>query len=420
MPATLIRGETQIILDSIFDAQIAPTAAIQLSKILLSGNLAAVQALSSTGIVVQTGAGTFADRTLVAPVAGIGISNANGVSGNPTFVLQNDLGALEGLASTGIAVRTASDTWAQRTVAGTTNRITVTNGSGVSGDPTIDISSAYVGQATITTLGTITTGTWNGTAVAIANGGTGQTTASAAFNALSPLTTKGDLLVYTTTNTRLAVGTNGFALLADSTQASGVRWGTIASALQLYAENPSSPTTPSATGTNAIALNSGTVAAANLSIAAGSQSNSRFLGSLALASGNFSAAGDAQQHLLTMRNITTNATTTSLFLDGSSARLVMPNNSAWTFQISVVGRRTDATGGHAGYTFSGTIRRDATAGTTTFTGGRTKVIEGETDGAWDAEVVADTTNGALDIQVNGQAGKTIRWAASVWIIEVVN
>jgi hypothetical protein len=49
---------------------------------------------------------------------------------------------------------------------GTANRITVNADS-------IDISSAYAGQATITTLGTITAGTWNGTVVNPQWGGTG-------------------------------------------------------------------------------------------------------------------------------------------------------------------------------------------------------------------------------------------------------
>jgi hypothetical protein len=44
----------------------------------------------------------------------------------------------------------------------------------------------YTGDDSITTLGTITSGTWTGTTIAIANGGTGQTTASAAANALLP------------------------------------------------------------------------------------------------------------------------------------------------------------------------------------------------------------------------------------------
>ena len=54
-------------------------------------------------------------------------------------------------------------------VIGTTDRITANADS-------IDIASTYVGQSTITTLGTITTGTWTGTTIAVANGGTGATT----------------------------------------------------------------------------------------------------------------------------------------------------------------------------------------------------------------------------------------------------
>lgn len=77
--------------------------------------------------------------------------------------------------------------------------------------------------------------TWNqnttGTAanvtgtVAIGNGGTGQTTKTAAYNALSPNTTKGDIEVFNgTNNVRLPVGTNNYVLTADSTAAEGVKW----------------------------------------------------------------------------------------------------------------------------------------------------------------------------------------------------
>src|SRR5687767_11430556 len=57
-------------------------------------------------------------------------------------------------------------------VSGTANRITSTGGA----NPVIDIAATYVGQASITTLGTITTGVWNGTAIAETSGGTNQTT----------------------------------------------------------------------------------------------------------------------------------------------------------------------------------------------------------------------------------------------------
>ena len=57
---------------------------------------------------------------------------------------------------------------------------------------------------------------------AIANGGTGQTTASAAFNALSPITTTGDLILGNGTNsaTRLGIGANGYLLSSNGTTAS--------------------------------------------------------------------------------------------------------------------------------------------------------------------------------------------------------
>jgi hypothetical protein len=44
----------------------------------------------------------------------------------------------------------------------------------------------------------------------------------------SPLTTKGDLYGYSTTSARVAVGTNGQVLTADSTAATGVAWATAA------------------------------------------------------------------------------------------------------------------------------------------------------------------------------------------------
>lgn len=56
---------------------------------------------------------------------------------------------------------------------GTENRISVSENA-------IDIASTYVGQNTITTLGTITTGTWNGADIAVADGGTGSGTESGA------------------------------------------------------------------------------------------------------------------------------------------------------------------------------------------------------------------------------------------------
>jgi hypothetical protein len=70
----------------------------------------------------------------------------------------------------------------------------------------------------ITTSGTLAI-TYSGTALPIANGGTGQTTASAAFNALSPVTSTGDLIIGDGANsaTRLAIGANTYVLTSNGT-----------------------------------------------------------------------------------------------------------------------------------------------------------------------------------------------------------
>lgn len=60
----------------------------------------------------------------------------------------------------------------------------------------------------------------------IAKGGTNGSTATTGFNNLSPMTTKGDLIVHNgTNNVRLPVGTDSQVLTADSGAANGVSWG---------------------------------------------------------------------------------------------------------------------------------------------------------------------------------------------------
>lgn len=85
-------------------------------------------------------------------------------------------------------------------IVGTSDRITVNADS-------IDIASTYVGQTSITTLGTITSGTWQGTTVAAAHGGTGLSSY-----------TSGDLLVASgaSTLTKLGLGDGGKILQVNA------------------------------------------------------------------------------------------------------------------------------------------------------------------------------------------------------------
>jgi hypothetical protein len=84
-------------------------------------------------------------------------------------------------------------------VVGTADKITVSADA-------VTIASTYAGQSSITTLGTITTGVWNGTDVAIADGGTGASDAGTARTNLG-LAIGTDVQAYNATLASVAGGT---------------------------------------------------------------------------------------------------------------------------------------------------------------------------------------------------------------------
>lgn len=115
------------------------------------------------GFTVDT-YGRVTSVTTPTTLAGYGITDAQ--------PLDADLSAIAALTGTGIVVRDGAGSATTRSIDGTAARIVVTNGNGVSGNPTIDISPSYLGQTSITTLGTIGTGVWQGDVVDLAYGGT--------------------------------------------------------------------------------------------------------------------------------------------------------------------------------------------------------------------------------------------------------
>lgn len=351
-------GTTRVLTVPDADGTLATIAAVAASYQPLDTDLTALAGLATTGLIARSGAGTAITRTLTAPAAGITVSNGDGVSGNPTLALANDLAAVEAINTTGFVKRTAADSWTAAAIAdgdlpsaltgktyngvtptslttgfslagGTTSKtLTVSNSITLAGTDSTTITlpatsgtvaldnqtffigttsvainrpsgaisltgvnidgtagtatsattattatniasgvlgsvpyqsaaatttllapnttttrnflrmtgtgtggaapawdtvtksdvgltnvedtalSTWAGSTNITILGTVATGTWNATTIGISKGGTGQTTATAAFNALSPSTTLGDLIYHDgTDDVRLAGNT---------------------------------------------------------------------------------------------------------------------------------------------------------------------------------------------------------------------
>ena len=108
-------------------------------QITLNGTSGSLES-AGTGIVAKTGGATVTPRTLTATGNGIDITNGDGVSGNPTFQLTGIAAAIANASGTGMLAIVGGSTIAGRQILGTTNQITVANGNG-SGNPTVSIAS---------------------------------------------------------------------------------------------------------------------------------------------------------------------------------------------------------------------------------------------------------------------------------------
>jgi hypothetical protein len=156
------------------------------------------------------------------------------------------------------------------------------------------------------------------------------------------------------------------------------------------------------------------VSGSRATIPGGDSASAANYGQLAYASGRFAAVGDAQSSKYVLRNSTSGAVTNELFLNGSSARMTLPNNSTWTFEGQVVAR--SSTGSSAGYKFKGVI--DNNSGTTSLVYTPSYETLAEDVAGWDVVVQADDANDALVVKVTGALSTNIRWVATVQTTEV--
>ena len=196
----------------------------------LSGQILSLAQFTSTtpGAVSLSGGGTSnflrADGTWAAPAGTAGITALTGDGtatgpGSAAFTLATVATAGTTGSSTAIPVITIN-------AKGLTTSITTAAVVAPAGTLSGTTLASNVVTSSLTTVGTIGTGVWNGTTIAIANGGTGQTTANAALNALLPSQTGNSGLFLTTNGSNTSWASaggsgSGFNYLSSNTSVYG-------------------------------------------------------------------------------------------------------------------------------------------------------------------------------------------------------
>ena len=104
---------------------------------------------------------------------------------------------------------------------------------------------------------------------------------------------------------------------------------------------------------------------------------------------------------------------------GTTNQVILPNNSAYTFQGTCIANVTGG-GATSGWKFEGVIKRGANAASTTLVAAVTPTVIAQDVGAvtWVLAVTADTTSGGIAVTVTGQAATTIRWVVQIETTEV--
>jgi hypothetical protein len=246
-------------LDVKASVRVATTAPINLATDLQAGDVIdGVTLVAGDRVLVKNQSTASENGIYVAVASGAASrsSDANGTadtgeltSGTFTFVeagtVNFDSGFVISTDGT-ITVGTTGITWTQFSGAGsfeagdglsksgTQVNVNVTaNRTAITADA-IDISANYVGQSSITTLGTITTGVWNGTDVAVTDGGTGASDAATARTNLGIKTTAGAVTTTTSALARIAKQGCAASVTGVSTTTVTHNFGTTDVNVQIY------------------------------------------------------------------------------------------------------------------------------------------------------------------------------------------
>ena len=191
--------------------------------VTVGAGAASVTTIAGTLTMGSTAAMTNAGLVSVANqsgITGLGTITSGTWQGTTVAVNQGGTGATSLTNLITLASHTTGD-YVQNITGGTG----LTSTGATSGENIAHTLSVDASQTQITAVGTIATGVWEGTDVGVSHGGTGASTATAGFDALSPMTAEGDILYggSSGTVTKLAKGSDADVL----TLASGVpSWAT--------------------------------------------------------------------------------------------------------------------------------------------------------------------------------------------------
>lgn len=214
--------------------------------------------------------------------------------------------------------------------------------------------------------------------VPIEKGGTGQTTAEEAINALLPSQTNNENKVLSTNGTGV-FWTDSFTLpIATKTVVGGIKVG------------------------NGLAVDeTGTLSTTNV-----------------VSSGNFETEGDCQSRQYMLYGITSNTNPTELLIGGVD-RMVLLDNSSWGFEVLVTGRTTNGSRHNGTWKFLGNIDKAMGNNTIKMSAVVPKDVVSLDDPSWNVTVSADATHGSLKVSVIGSNTDNIKWAASVHTVEII-